>query len=519
MANVSSEHSRSLWMDIGPHLSAPTLQTDETCDVVIIGAGIAGLSCAYEISRRAMTVVVIDRGEIGGGMSARTTAHLASSLDDYYSELTDIHGEETAALYYEAQSMAINRIEAICSSQAIDADFKRVDGYFFPARPEDIEDLEKEFELCVKIGAKVAWESYAPLPHSGSSGEATSSRALRFKDQARFHPAKYMAGLMQNIKDNGGRLYADTAYINHEKKDGHIVIQTQSGSYIRASHAIFTTNSPVNDKVTLHTKEAPYRTYVIAGMVPKGSVPDVLLWDTLEYYHYVRIQPANETQDYLIIGGEDHRTGEANDMDARFAALEAWARQYYPSLGEISHRWSGQVMEPIDFMPFTGRNPGDENIYVHTGDSGQGMTNGVLASLVITPLLFGERSPYAQMLEPSRKPMGLKAMEEFAAGQAGVMKNMAEHLGPSEVTSVEDIKAGSGAILRIGSLKKLAVYKDETGKISACSAICTHVGCVVHWNDFEKCWDCPCHGSQFSSDGRVLNGPAVHPLIIEHISQ
>jgi nitrite reductase/ring-hydroxylating ferredoxin subunit len=256
----------------------------------------------------------------------------------------------------------------------------------------------------------------------------------------------------------------------------------------------------------------PMRTYAIAGRVPRGSVPDVLVWDTLKAYHYVRIQELNETEDWLIVGGEDHRSGEATDMDARIGALAEWTRRRYPDFGKVEHSWSGQVLETIDFMPFSGRNPGNENIYVHTGDSGQGITHGVAGALTIAPLILGQNSRFAEVLDPGRKSLAsVPSLKEFAEGQAGVVKNLSEHLGPGEIGSADDLAPGEGGILRDG-LSKLAVYKDLDGGVTRRSAVCTHVGCVVHWNPFEKCWDCPCHGSQFAPGGEVLNGPALSSL-------
>jgi glycine/D-amino acid oxidase-like deaminating enzyme/nitrite reductase/ring-hydroxylating ferredoxin subunit len=507
MANVGSERSQSLWMSDGLSIAAGHLGTDASCDVVIVGAGIAGLSCAHELTRLGRSVIVIDRGPIGWGMTLRTTAHLASALDDYYSELIKVHGEGQARLYHDSQVAAINRIEAICED--IEADFARVDGFLFPAKPSHISTLEKEFDACSKIGVDVDWYECAPLPG------ADTGRCLRFPRQARFHPGKYLAGLAAQIVREGGRLYSDTAYIEHETNGGAVTVQTEGGHCIRAQTAIFATNSPVNDRVAIHTKQTPNRTYVVAGPVPKGSVVDALYWDTLEAYHYVRLQPLDDRSDMLIVGGEDHRSGEAHDMDDRLAALGDWTRQHFPSFGGVEHRWSGQVLEPIDFMPFSGRNPGDSNIYVHTGDSGQGITNGVAGALTIVPLILGQDARFADLFDPSRKPLGGPALGEFAKGQVGVISNIAEHLGPSEVSSVDEIAPGEGAILRDGSIGKLAIYRSEQGELIRRSAICTHIGCVVHWNTLEKCWDCPCHGSQFAPDGQVLNGPAISPLPVQ----
>jgi nitrite reductase/ring-hydroxylating ferredoxin subunit len=308
-------------------------------------------------------------------------------------------------------------------------------------------------------------------------------------------------------------LHADTVHVaDWEDDDGSVVIETEAGPTIRASAAVFATNSPTNDKVEIHAKQMPMRTYVVAGRVPKRAAPDALIRDTLEAYHYVRIQEASDTENWLIVGGEDHRSGEATDMDARIGALAEWTRRRYPRFGEVEFSWSGQVMETIDFMPFSGVNPGNKRTYVHTGDSGQGITNGVAGALTIAPLIVGQDSRFAEILDPRRKSLTSKdSLIELLDGQVGVMKNFAEYLGPSEISSVDALKPGEGGILREG-ISRIAVCKDAGGKVHRRSAVCTHLGCLVHWNPFEQSWDCPCHGSQFAPDGQVLNGPAVTPL-------
>ena len=503
--NVSDEASRSPWLEAMPTVEAPLLTGDAQCDLVVVGSGIAGLSSAYEAARFGRKVVVIDRGRICGGMTARTTAHLATEIDDFYSELIRAHGEDNAQLYHDSQVAAVNRVEAICQQEDIDADFARVDGFLVAASPEHQADLDEEYDACKRLGVEVEWSDDAPVPL------ARGTRALRFPNQGRFHPLKFCAGLIRAIEANGGRFHGNTAYVGHREDEDGVTIECENGAVVRASAALFATNSPVNDKVAIHTKQVPMRTYAIAGPVPKGSAADALVWDSLDAYHYARIQPWGDGQDLLIVGGEDHQSGTADDMAERFDRLEAWTRDHYPSFGRVQYRWSGQVLEPVDFLPFSGLNPGNSRTYIHSGDSGMGMTNGIAGALNFIALLAGEKAHFAELFDPARKPKSGVALKEFAAGQSEVFGNLAEYATPGEVDSVEAIQPGEGAIVRRG-IKKIAAYRDENGRLTERSAACTHMGCIIHWNGFEQCWDCPCHGSQFAVDGSVLNGPAVRPL-------
>ena len=504
--NVGDEKSVSYWMESGPQIAAPPLEADHECDVVVVGSGIAGLSTAYELSAAGLKVAVIDRGRIGRGMTARTTAHLATELDDFYSELIRTRGEEESRLYHQSQVAAVDRIETVCREEGIDCGFTRLDGYLVPTEEGPIADLQEEYDACRSIGVEVEWADRAPIPG------LDSGRCLRFPSQGRFHPLRYLAGLAAAIETKGGRLFSETVFVADEENETGVELETENGFRIRAQSAVFATNSPVNNKVQIHPKQAPDRTYVVAGRVPKGSVPDVLLWDTYEAYHYVRIEELSDSEDLLIVGGEDHRSGEADDMDERLARLSDWTRKRYPSYSRADYSWSGQVLEPIDFMPFSGRNPGSERIYIHTGDSGQGITNGVAGSLAISSLILGRECDFAPVLDPARKSATSgAAVMEFVRGQAGAVKNLAEHLGPAEIDSVDELGPNEGGIIRRG-LKKVAAYRGSDGAVIERSATCTHMGCVVHWNSFERCWDCPCHGSQFAPNGAVLNGPAVKPL-------
>ena len=314
------------------------------------------------------------------------------------------------------------------------------------------------------------------------------------------------------IARHGARFYSETVHAGDEEKDGRVEITTENGPVIRAGAAVFATNSPTNNKVEIHSKQIPDRTYAIAGRVPKGSVPDALIWDTYDAYHYVRIQEWNDDEDLLIVGGEDHRSGEANDMDRRFARLTDWTRKRYPGFGKADYRWSGQVLEPADFMPFSGRNPGNENIYVHTGDSGQGITNGVAGSLTIVPLIIGEHSRHASLFDPGRKPTGsMEAIGEFVRGPGRRRQKSGRASRARRAGFGRRPEARRGRHYPPRSSQGRRLSRPD-GKLIERSASCTHLGCLVHWNGFERCWDCPCHGSQFAPDGSVLNGPAVQPL-------
>ncbi|WP_064684417.1 FAD-dependent oxidoreductase [Rhizobium bangladeshense] len=501
--NASDERTMSLWSDIEVAPDAAPLARNEDFDVVVVGSGIAGMSIAYELAAAGQKVAVLDRGRIGGGMTARTTAHLASICDDYFSELIDLRGEELARLYFQSHSAAIARIEAIQAAEHISCDFRRLDGFLFPASGGAEADLQREFEAGLKIG--IAVEEVANLPLAGHA----DTPALRYPDQATFHPLKYLRGLAAGIRARGGTLYSETIVDKVEETAGGVRVGTNSGLTVTARWAIVATNSPINDRVALHTKQAPYRTYAMAFEIARGIVPDGLYWDTEDPYHYVRLHPGDDESDFLIVGGEDHKTGTADNADDRFAALTSWIRKLVPDLGAETHRWSGQVMETIDYAGFIGRNPGNERLFVITGDSGEGMTHGVVASLLISEVILRGDSPWRELYEPSRKTVS--AVGHYLAENATMIKNFAEYVAPGEIESVDRLRPGEGAIVREG-MTKIAAFRSDDGTLHRRSATCTHVGCHVHWNSLERCWDCPCHGSHFAVDGTVLNAPAVSPL-------
>jgi glycine/D-amino acid oxidase-like deaminating enzyme/nitrite reductase/ring-hydroxylating ferredoxin subunit len=500
--NVGDERSRSLWMDIEVAPDMSKLAKDAECDTVVVGSGIAGLSTAYELSGQGQKVIVLDRGKIGRGMTARTTAHLSANNDDTFKTMIDRRGEKLAKDFYVSQAASIDRIEEIQASEKIECDFRRVDGFLFPGPQTEQSEIEEEYKASQAAGMPVAYAKGVALKG------CEKTRSLRYPNQATFHPTKYLQGLVRCIQQRQGQLFAKTAVVSVEEEDGVVVVNTEDGQTIRAKNAVVATNSPINDRVALHSKQAPYRTYAMALQLPAGKLPDALFWDTLDPYHYVRQHPGKDFN-YLIVGGADHKSGEADDAEVRYEALEAWIRNLVPDVGGVTHRWSGQVLDTIDYSAFSGRNPGNKNVYVHTGDSGQGMTHGVVGSLIIARMIMQGEELWQELYGPERKTAS--ALSTFISENITAIKNFAEYVAPGQMSSVDDIKPGQGAIVRDG-LTKVAAYRDEQGRLHACSAACTHLGCHLHWNSFECCWDCPCHGSQFSIDGAVLNAPAIYPL-------
>jgi glycine/D-amino acid oxidase-like deaminating enzyme/nitrite reductase/ring-hydroxylating ferredoxin subunit len=479
-------------------ISRPPIAKDITTDVCVVGAGIAGLTTAYLLCEEGRSVSILDDGPIAGGETSRTTAHLVNALDDRYFALEKLHGQKGARLAAESHSAAIDRIEAIIAKEKIECDFERLDGYLFVPPGESPDILDKELAAAHRAGLREV-ERMKRAPIDGFE----TGPCLRFPRQGQFHPLKYLAALSHAIESKGGHIFSNT-HAETFKDGSPATVKTSKGPLVTAGAIVVATNTPVNDWVTIHTKQAAYRTYVIGMRVPKGSVTRALFWDTPDPYHYVRVQTA-EDHEILIVGGEDHKTGQADDAEARYGRLEDWTRTRFPAVEGVEFRWSGQVIEPVDSLAFIGRNPGDKNVYVVTGDSGNGMTHGTIAGILLTDLMLGRENQWEKLYDPAR--ISLRATPEFAKENLNVVAQFGDYATTGDVDDVGQIAAGTGALIRHGLTKK-AVYRDTHSKLHECSAICPHLGCIVDWNSAEKTWDCPCHGSRFDPYGKVLNGPA-----------
>lgn len=505
-----SGSTMSVWMQTAQMPEGERLVGSDKTDVCVVGGGIAGLTTAYLLLQGGKTVVVVDDGPLAGGETCRTTAHLASAIDDRFYEIERMHGKEGARLAYESHAGAIDQIERIVREESIDCGFRRLDGYLFLG-PSDTQDvLQKELEAAHRAGfSGVQFVDHAPL------STVSAEPCLKFPDQGQFNPIQYLAGLCSAIRRMGGRFSTSTHVETVEGSENGVTITAADGSTIRAEAAVICTNSPITDWVSMHTKQAAYRTYVVGTKVDAGTVPTALYWDTQDPYHYVRLEngdPLGRACDTLIVGGEDHKTGQAADMEQRYARLEKWAREHFPSVQEVLFRWSGQVMETVDGVGFIGKDPGGgPNVYVSTGDSGMGMTHGTLGGMINSDLILGRENEWAKLYDPSRKAHSVHSGWKWVQENLNVAVQYKDLVTGGEVKEPSEIAPGQGAIMRRG-LKKVAVHRAQDGTVTEISAICTHLGCVVQWNQDEESWDCPCHGSRFSTDGKVLNGPAIMPL-------
>lgn len=490
-----------LWTHTAELPDAAPLASDATCDVCVVGAGIAGISTAYRLAREGLDVLVVDQDHVGAGETHHTTAHLASAQDDRVFRLEEEHGEVGARHAVESHGAAIDWIARVAGEEGIECDFRRVPGYLFLGPGDGPELLERELAASRRAGLEVERLDRAPLV-----GFDTGP-CLAYGAQATFHPTRFLAGLSAALERRGGRIHGHTRVVGIERaRSGHPrEVRTAGGHRIVAEHVVLATNSPAGHYLTT-MKMVPYRTFV-STLRLTGPVPDALFWDTADPYHYVRISE-DEEGPLLLVGGGDYRTGTEDAGQERLRELAAWARERFP-VGEVAYEWSGQVLEPADSLAFIGEAQTESRVYVVTGDSGQGMTHGVIGALLVGDLVLGRENPWTDLYAPTR--ISPAAAPEYAKDLAKVGIQFLDWLRPGEVGSEDEVLPGRGAVLRSGA-RLLAVYRDREGTVHRRSAVCTHAGCIVHWNSTLEGWECPCHGSRYSPEGEVVTGPAVEGL-------
>lgn len=497
--------SRSYWSESADVPGFPPIDRDEHADVVVIGGGGTGLTAAYLLAKAGRSVVVLERGRCAQMDTGHTSAHLTMVTDTRLSELVARFGRTHAQAVWDAGLAAIAQIDAIVREHRIDCGFEWVDGYLHArggaAEAGQAETFRHEAALAQEMGFDV--EYLADVPLIGGPG-------IRFESQARINPSRYCAGLAREISAAGGRIYEQSAA--DEFCAAPLSVRA-NGRTVSCSDIVVATHNPLVGSgsavsaTLFQTKLALYTSYVVAGRVAKGTVPDALFWDTGDPYRFLRIDPVAD-HDLVLWGGEDHKTGQVSDTAACYARLEEALRAMIPGIA-VTHRWSGQVIETPDGLPYIGQTAGHQ--YAATGFCGNGLTFGTLAAVMAGDAILGQSNPWAELFAPDRKALG-RGLWEYVKENADYPYYMIrDRFAGAESRSLRSVKRGQGKVIEQGG-HKLAVYRDDSGAATVRSATCTHLGCVVAWNPAEHTWDCPCHGSRFRPDGDVIAGPAETPL-------
>jgi len=502
--------TNSYWTDNTPSPRFSALKEDLAVDVLIVGGGITGVTAAYLLKRAGYGVALVDRDRCVCADTAHTTAHLTCVTDARLSELAKNFGEDHAQAVWDSGLAAIDTINTLVWREQIKCQFEWAPGYLYSPDPAfrsgatetSVEELKKEVELAEKLGFDAAFVSSVPV---------FDRPGIRFENQAKFHPRKYLLALLRLIPGKGGYVFENTDI--EEIEGTPITATTADGHRIHCEHVLIATHTPLQGKTglvaatVLQSKLALYTSYAVGGWVKRGTIPGALFWDTGNAYDYLRVDRRHD-HDFVIFGGEDHKTGQVDSTADCFSRLEQRVKTLLSDIS-LTHRWSGQVIETNDGLPFIGET--SDRQFVATGFAGNGITFGTLAAMMFTDAVSNRANPWKELFDPGRT--------KIRAGLWDYLKENADYpyylirdrfAGPTG-RALRAIPRGSGEVTEVNG-QPAAVYRGLDGAISVRSAVCTHLGCYVHWNDAEWTWDCPCHGSRFKTNGEVLSGPAEAPL-------
>jgi glycine/D-amino acid oxidase-like deaminating enzyme/nitrite reductase/ring-hydroxylating ferredoxin subunit len=481
------------------------LAEDLVADVVVVGAGVTGLSTAYLLAKAGKRVIVLERERCATIDTGHTSAHLTMVTDARLSELVKRFGRTHAQAVWDAGLAAIARIDQIVRDHDLDVRFEWIDGFLHAPLNDDTAQesagLNEDATLARELGFDAEYVETVPL---------VNRPGIRFAGQARIHPRAYLAGIAKAFVALGGRIYEHSAA--DEFSDDPRAVKV-NGSTVRCEDVVIATHNPLVGLAGLagstlfQTKLALYTSYVIAGRVSGGAVSDALWWDTSDPYHYLRIEP-HQNFDVVIFGGEDHKTGQQEDTTACYRRLEERLTTIIPRI-ELTHRWSGQVIETPDGLPYIGQSA--DHQYAATGYAGNGLTFGTLAGIMISEAILGKSNPWAELFDPSRKALTRGLWDYLKENVDYPYYMIRDRFAGADAQSLRAVKRGQGKIIERNGAKA-AAYRDQAGQVTLHSALCTHMGCVVGWNTAERTWDCPCHGSRFKPTGEVIAGPAEAPL-------
>lgn len=492
------EHTESLWIETSEPTSFPQLEDDIAADVVVVGGGIAGLTTAAELAEAGADVTVLEANRVGSGTTGRSTAKVTTQHGLCYDRFRSRFGEERAWQYARANEAALEAVSDRCERMDVDPQFRRRPAYTYLPPDRSRRELEEEVDAARSVGLPATFVDDPPLPFE-------SAGAVRFDDQGQFHPSRYVVGLARQVSDAGGTIYEGSTVVDVSSVTGSSHrVETESGA-VTAETVVVASHFPFLDRGGYFARMRPKRSYVLAVHVDDG-LPDGMCYQDTHPYRSLRTH-AFDDEELLLVGGQDHKTGHGTETAARYRRLAAFARRHY-DVEDVAYRWSTQDYVTVDRVPFVGRlGVGSDDVYVATGFGGWGMTNGTAAGMMLADAVRGRENPWLDAFRPTRLDgvrevlsQNLHTTSEFARGWLGALSGGDDDLSPCEASIVT----------RRG--RPVAIYRDELGVRHEISAVCTHLYCVVEWNDAEQSWDCPCHGSRFTPTGAVIEGPATRDL-------
>ena len=492
------------WLDTAKIKSFPALNRDISVDVLVIGAGITGITAAYLLKQSGLSVALIERERAAIRDTGHTSAHLTCVTDTGLDTLQRKFGADHAEAVWDAGAAAIDEIEAIVVREAIDCKFARVPGYLHAPIDCDSKNDDQELKKIACLAQQFGFEAtfLESIPHFGVAG-------IRFADQARFHPRKYLAHLIQMIPGDRSHVFEKTAAGKFDAKRRRV---KANGHWITFDRVAILTNNPlvgfasVTSATLFQTKLSLYSSYVLGASIPRGALPLALFWDTKNPYDYLRVHPRTGF-DYAIFGGEDQKTGQGQTPSRCYDRLLAKLKKIVPE-AQIEHRWSGQVIETNDGLPVIGENA--DRQFIATGFCGNGITFGTISAMMARHWATGTKNPWTELFAADRK-MVRAPWDYLKENKDYPYYFVKARLQRAEADSVRELRRGAGIIVKSKS-GKLAAYRDSKGTMHKRSAVCPHMGCIVRWNQAEKTWDCPCHGSRFKATGEVIAGPAESGL-------
>ena len=484
------------------HDYAKTYQSgscNEQYDVIIIGAGITGLTNALELQRRGKRCLIIEQENLGFGTTGGTTSHINNFFDTSYAELIDQLGESSAKIISDNAKKVLPYIKDNIQKLHISCEFNECNFFLFSAELSQDKELEDIFEAHNTLGLETKRAYKLPF-------DVKFSKALEIYGQGQFNPLKYIHGLAKEFETKGGRIAVNTKFLDYENQKEKISVTTDQGIY-KCADLIFATHIPPgNNRFSLIN--AAYRSYVVTALLENPPKELAQAADLYDPYHYFRYHKDGDDY-YLIVGGFDHKTGQ-QDPEEAFTDLENYLDENF-KYKKVVYQWSSQFYTPSDGLPYIGRMPGEEHVYIATGYDGNGMTWGTISAFIIPYLLDGKDLEIANIVDPGRITLMDSAKSLITENAKNVVHIVKETLLPKEEVEHEKLTEGEGALMKLNG-KTVAAYCDDKGEMHYLSPACPHMGCHVNFNKAEKSWDCPCHGSRFDIDGNLLTGPATTGL-------